>query len=435
LCNREYAITNWNNFLQPNKSLVFYFPYHGVGGVPVLFIRLAAVLKDTLQIYVADFSDGYMAKNLPDGVTLIDIEHSPVFPKDCVLVFQSFIPWCFPFVNNVDSNSKVLFWGLHPQNFDPKIFNEHHRNRLISSLSKCINTLSVWRRYKLVRVLKYLQSQNAVVFQGRENVEATEKYLKHTIESPLFLPIPVPSIDLTKKAPRFPKVLDCAWIGRICDFKYRILEHIIVRLARASLQIGKIRLLIIGNGEYHDQIEKCASLNSSDTFSVEFKGEIPMSDLPSFLVDHVDLLFAMGTSALEGARLGIPVFLANFSYTSIIRNYHFKLIFDNSGFCLGEEITETHYENESSLEDSLRAVQNDYLQYSKLSFDYWKENFSIGSVEKKFLMHAGTTTASFGEMAGLGFFKPDFVGSVLRYVSSLFRKDLAAEVVGFRHDC
>jgi hypothetical protein len=418
-----------------NRPLIFYFPYHGVGGVSTLFLRLAEAIKNDCPVYLADFKDGYMAKNIPDGVELININDNPSFPVDSVFVFQSFIPWRFPFLSQVSHDSKILFWGLHPQNFDPQIFNELHRNVIISFIAKGLNTVSLWRRRKLVKVVRYLQNRNAVVFMGRENVAATERYLKFAISFPQFLPVPIPAANLFKKKPGFPKTIDCAWVGRICDFKYRILEHIIYRLSSAAETVGSIRMTIVGDGDYRNYIENTASLCETGNFTVVFKGELTLSAIPAFLVEKVDILFAMGTSALEGARVGVPVFLTDFSYAKIIQNYRFKHFFDNSEYCLGEEITETHYENRSSLEASLLEVIGDYQKYSTLSYEYWIAHFSIEFSRQNLLKYIDETNATFGEMSDFGFFKTDFFGRTLRYLPSLFRKDLPAEVVGFRYDC
>ena len=47
------------------KNLYFFFPYRGVGGVPVLFLRLANYLSNmnVYNIFLIDYEDGYMAKN------------------------------------------------------------------------------------------------------------------------------------------------------------------------------------------------------------------------------------------------------------------------------------------------------------------------------------------------------------------------------------
>lgn len=417
------------------SSIVFYFPYHDASGVPVLFLRLAEAIKGDYDVYLGDYSNGYMASNLPDGVRLISIDDEPTFPADSVFVFQSFLPWRFPFLSQVSVDSKILFWNLHPENFDPRIFNYHHHKPLISHISKIINIVDLWRQKKLQKILEYLENRKAILFMDRENVSSTERFLKIKINSPQFLPVPIPSSIYHKQVPIFPKTIEYAWVGRICDFKYRILEHTIIRLARASKQIGPSRLTIIGNGEYREYIEDIASSQRKRDFDILFAGEIAMYDLPKYLVENIDILFAMGTSALEAARVGIPVFLTDYSYKKINNNYRFKHLFDNTGYCLGEEITNNHYEDKSSLENSIRAVINNYPKYADLSYKYWASNFSIESAKKQLLSAVEATDATFGEMADLGFFESDFWGHALRSSSFYLRKDLPKGAVGFRQDC
>jgi hypothetical protein len=206
-------------------------------------------------------------------------------------------------------------------------------------------------------------------------------------------------------------------------------------LSNAAESIGSIRLTIISDGEFRNYIENIARTNSTECFTTNFKGEVAMTTLPAYLLEKIDMLFAMGTSALEGARLGVPVFLADYSYQKIARNYRFKHFFNNSEYSLGEEIGEAHYEDTSSLELSLQTVIDDYEKYSRLSYDFWAVHFSVESAKEILLQSIDETTATFGEMANLGFFQPDFPGKILRSVSVLFRKDLSAKVVGFFNDC
>jgi glycosyltransferase involved in cell wall biosynthesis len=260
---------------------------------------------------------------------------------------------------------------------------------------------------------------------GKENVAATESCLRIQIESPAILPVPVPAVDSVKAVPSFPKTLKCAWVGRLCDFKYRILEHLIERLALAAGSVGPVELCIVGDGPYRNHIENAAVAHRGRNFSVEFKGELSPEELKAHLLDQVDVLFAMGTSALEGARLGVPVFLANFSYEKISRLYRFRFLFDDEGsLSLGEEITAGHCEDRSSLESSLSAVVADYGQYSRLSRAYWARHFSMESARTNLLRHVDATRATFGEMADMGYSKPDFFGYAIRSLSLALRKEL-----------
>jgi glycosyltransferase involved in cell wall biosynthesis len=416
-------------------NLVFYFPYRGIGGVSALFLRLSEALKKDFNIYLADFSDGYMSKNKPEDVRIIQIDKNPVFPGNSVFIFQSFLPWRFPFVELVPPDSRVIFWGLHPQNFYPGILNELHRKKIIFLGAKIVNSLSNVRRNKIIKFIKFLQAKNSIVFMGRENVQATEKNLNYNIENYKIIPVPVPDINKTKKFPASFNKIYCGWVGRICDFKYQILEHTMVRLADASLAVGPIKFLIIGDGEFRTYLEQVSVELQTDRYEIEFIGEVSSKDLTAYLLNNIDILFSMGTSALEGARLGIPVFLTDYSYRKIIKKYRYKYFYQNPDNSLGEEINDSHYEEQSTLETSLMNIVKDYKTHSTLCKNYWKKNFSLEASILKLNEAINESEATFGQMSDSGYFKSDIWGKFIRKSMLLMRKDLKSEDVGFRHDC
>jgi glycosyltransferase involved in cell wall biosynthesis len=416
-------------------KIILYFPYRGIGGVSVLFLRLAQHLSHTQTVFVADYSDGYMAKNLPAGVGLIRIDTDDVFPSESVFVFQSFLPWRFPFLSRIDLNSRILFWNLHPQNFDPSIFNNNSENKLFSAIAKAINLLAVVRMKKIRSFVSYLLNNDALLIMDRENARTVGEILGRNLNSLDFLPVPSTRMSLAKNPAPVGGVVRCAWVGRIADFKYRILEHLIIRLHSAANVLGPIRLIVVGDGEYASYIREVASSHQSENFKVEFVGELPTMVLPKYLVENVDILFSMGTSALEGAALKIPVLLTDYSFKKIEHIYRFSPLFENSGYCLGEEIAPQHYEEKSTLEHTIQQIMSNYDDFASKSFDYWDRNFSMEVVAPKFLTRCSGTRATFGDIYKRGFLTPDGFGLFLRSCAWALRGRRSKKTVGFRHDC
>lgn len=419
------------------ESIVFYFPYRGVGGVSVLFLRLAEHLKRRHRVYVADYSDGYMARHVPGGVNLIPIDKGPLFPRNGVFVFQSFLPWRFPFLADVDPGARVFFWNLHPKNFNPELFNAAHDRAAMACIARLLNPLAAARRSKTRSILSYLLGKDALVFMDRENVRSTAALTGLEIREPRFLPVVLPRVEPAGRVnhPVPSKPLRCAWVGRIADFKWQILEHLIVRLREASTSVGAIRFSVIGGGEFKERVQLFAGGKATGTFSVEFLPDFSPEGLAAHLRSNVDILFAMGTSALEGARLGVPVFLLDYSYKPIAGSYRFRHLFEREDNCLAEEIAARHLETTSSLERSIAAILADYPGYSERCRQYCEEHFGLEAVAPAFLKYCRGTQATFGEMAALGFFDSDWIGKVLRSTAWTIRGHDRAAVVGFRNDC
>ncbi len=417
------------------EVLVFYFPYRGVGGVPTLFLRLARALRWQYQIYLADYADGYMASHLPDGVHLIAVDQNPQFPPVATYVFQAFLPWRFPFLHAVGADAKFLFWTLHPKNFDPSIFNDQHRHRALAGFAAIMNQLAAPRKAALSAFLRFLIDRRAVIYQDRESIRSTQEMLGMRIDAPRFLPVPLEATALRKNnlTPNTP--LCCAWVGRLCDFKYPILLHLIERLRGVAAAVRPVHLLVVGDGEFAPAVAEAARLSQGEAYRIELLGNVNEAELSSLLVERVDFLFAMGTSALEGARLGIPVLLTDYSYAQITGLYRFDFLFNNTGYCLGEQIGATHIEPCSSLENTLARGVEQYAALAQASYDYWHDHFSLDSVLAGFEAALADSIATFGEAEAAGFFRPDFWGKLLRSISVALRPGLARDSVGFRHDC
>ena len=103
-----------------NKStLVLYFPYHTVGGVSVLFLRIAKLFADSHRIILMDYADGYMAKNIPKGVEFLEYHRKADIPNDSLILFQGGYPSRIKNFKQFPKSCKVIFWHLHPDNFSP----------------------------------------------------------------------------------------------------------------------------------------------------------------------------------------------------------------------------------------------------------------------------------------------------------------------------
>lgn len=401
-----------------------------------MFIRLAEYLCSNYSVFVADYSDGYMARNLPSGVELIRVDKGDKFPEDSVFVFQSFLPWRFPYLYRVDPKSRVIFWSLHPKNFDPSIFNANSNFSLWATIAKLTNLLAKTRRAKVRKLIKYLLDNHALAIMDRENQRTTEQFIGVNIGLQEYLPVASPALPILKGFFREGnEVITCAWIGRLADFKYSILEHLFHRLSSISSLFPRLRLVVIGEGEYAAYLKKVAEPLNSEKFDIEFVGELPSPQLHCYLIDNVDIVFAMGTSALEAASLRIPVFLTDYSYSEIRKNYRFSLLYENSGYCLGEEIIQSHYELVSSLDESIKAVMTDYDLYAERCYEYWNDNFSLESVSHKFIHRCELTTATFATMKGESFFESDRLGKYLRFLGWMLRGRYSREAIGFRYDC
>lgn len=400
------------------RNIIFYFPYREVGGVSLLFKRLSALIVDSRKVFLVDFVDGFMGKDCPNDVQFIDIQSTIQYPKNSVLILQSLVPWNIKDIDKFSLDTSIFFWNLHPLNLYPHIFSIHSPNSWKALLSKLLVPLSFLRKYKLQKFVDYLVAHNALVFMDDANYKTTAKYFTKINIPKNILPIFSNPGNLISRIPG--KVLRCCWIGRIVDFKVHILLHLIERLNIAACEAGPIEMIVVGDGDAIQFLKQ--SVIKLNNIKIKFINNIESYKLDKFLDDNVDVLFAMGASALEGASKGIPTFILDFSYRPITGLYHFKYLHKALDYSLGEEITTNHFEVTSSFEKQLKNLRLNYRSVGISSYNYWKLYFSPQAIQVKFLDYVNNSTASIAEMKRLGFFKADIPSFLLKKFTRHFKK-------------
>jgi hypothetical protein len=116
-----------------------------------------------------------------------------------------------------------------------------------------------------------------------------------------------------------------------------------------------------------------------------FTGAILERRLDDYLVDHLDLLVAMGASALEGARLGIPTILLDISYGRLRGDYRFRWLFESERFSLADVVGPHSYTpGNRSLEAMLTDLRTDYASLSDRAYAYCLTNHALPTVAARF---------------------------------------------------
>ena len=98
------------------------------------------------------------------------------------------------------------------------------------------------------------------------------------------------------------KNIKVTWLGRLDEDKYYAISSLIKNLSKIS-NIAEIELNIIGTGNFQDKVNQDCIFYKIKTI---FHGLIHQENLDKFLIENSDLVFAMGKSVIEAAKLGIP---------------------------------------------------------------------------------------------------------------------------------
>ena len=251
-------------------SLCFCFPYRGIGGVSLLFLRVARYLESNklAKCYLIDYPDGCIAQNKGDAtiqlIAYSDLPGSVSVPNDAILVFQSMTPWSIYPGLKITPDSKILFWNCHPFNLIPLLPGLRRYMQHSLSFSKIIlATLLRSYRTKMRKLVEMMLSKESLVFMDSTNLYTTERYLGVDINNPYFLP--VPAVSAGYPVSRVQRNIQndglrIISIGRIVDFKYYSLLYALQELDRVQPLLGhRIIITIVGTGEYIDKLNCNAS--------------------------------------------------------------------------------------------------------------------------------------------------------------------------------
>ena len=414
------------------RDIYFCFPYRGVGGVSVLFVRVAEYLAASglAKCYLIDYSDGYMAIHRDPSLTeLIEYPESAKvhIPGGASIIFQSMTPWSMYPNLEVDASTKVLFWNCHPLNLIPSLPGFRTITSRDTFLAKLVlNTVLKNFTIKVRRFLTYLLDKNAIVFMDGTNLQVTCDLLGVTVKTPNFLPIPA---KLTSIHNSYRKISDAGvikfvWVGRIVDFKYyplkRFLEDLSILAGKSEI---KFELIIVGSGKYIDTLAKEVLKSRYKVLSVKFIRNIDNENLDDFILKNADVLIGMGTSALEGAKLGVPTLLLDFSYVNIVDAYKYRWVHQSTNFNLGELVGMRNpniFGN--SLEEKMIEFQVCANQISCQELDYFSENHELPGIAKKLMKFLDETNCEYGRLQLKGFLSRGFLYTSFDTARQLFRR-------------
>jgi hypothetical protein len=399
-------------------NLYLCFPYRDVGGVPLLFLRLAEELgRRGIGVSVVDYADGYMAKRHDPALMKLVVypESGTVeIPANAVLVLQAMTPWSiFPRLA-VHRNARLLFWNCHPFNLVPTLPGLRRPMMASATASRLLlSTLLLSWRTRMRRFVHLLLEKDALAFMDRTNVETTERCLGLRVPEPRMMAIPAQAAsDRQHPAPEPGAGLRVAWVGRIVDFKYFPLVHALRRLDALQPALGMpVPVLIIGAGDYEARLREVAA--GLTHITVTFKGEVEPQALQDLLAEQVDLLLAMGTSALEGVRLGVPTLLLDLSYGEIKPGCRFAWLHEQDGYSLAGIAQPCPAEEAAaSLASRVQQLLVAPAEVSDAARRYYRNHHEISRIASRLTELTGQTRCTWGQLQDAGLLKRGLVYSL-----------------------
>ncbi len=385
--------------MNTDLSICFYFPYFEDSGVPVLFYRMAneiAISNPNITISIIDYEGGVMWRNILflKNITRIkfedEVEVSP--PHSSILVMQTFVPYYWPKELVISENQKLFFWNLHPHNLIPSLLPFPLLRKIPFNNTKAYKILSLFYYKRIQSLRNYtrcLIDNKGLAFMDKSNLDYTAEHLFLPIKNRDFIPVPASGSNLhlyNQNAVFLNKIVRIAWIGRLCDFKSYILVYSIKKLNEIAKEFNHIQFQfdIIGDGPFENYIK--SETKNCIEISIHFHGSIPHSDIDNFILANTDIIMAMGTSALEGAKLAKPTIILDPTLEEIKDDYIFRMLYDTKEFDLGHFVTsEDFLKNNRSLHNLLNEIIFNYNIHATKSFNYFEQYHNIKQVKTIFL--------------------------------------------------
>jgi hypothetical protein len=388
-----------------NKKIVFCFPYKdGPGGVNMLFLRLATFLKKNgYDTAIIDYKDGDMSNNRQSSLPLIEYhdDKKVVIPPNSIVILQSMTPWSiFPSLE-ISDNSRVFFITTLPHNFFPilpgKLRNIMSKGQFIAKI--------IWKSllsseyFKIRRFISIADRKHALVFLDSDIACNVQKSLNIDIESPRLLPLfskTISRVNLFLTGHKFDEsLLKVGWVGRIADFKINILNKVITDAFHYSNNHKqKIVFHVVGYGECSKQLINY----KSEYFSIERVDYIKPSQLSKYML-KLDMVFLMGTTALDSSRIGVPTVRLDYGFSKISDDYLYKMIYEVSGFSLGENLDGRCFsKGRHSFDTLMESIKKDRFALSRKCFDYYIKNHSIENSAKIFINYVTNSNLKWGDL-------------------------------------
>lgn len=353
------------------KPFVFYLPSKGVGGYQFLFIRLAKYLSERgATVYYIDYNDSLSFKELKntnirhirytDGITKI----KKIYKMACNVITP--ITLTNQLLQFTHPESKIYFWVAHPKSV---IWTQERAH---------------WSFEQTKEYFEQLNLKNALCYMDRACYQGTIEKLNINMNE-YYVPIFSPQKEnINYKSLVNTKELNLGWLGRLDIDKIYSLINVLDNVYQYSTS-KKINFHIIGTGaakslinvnKYHDKI------------NLIFTSTLINKQLNDYLINNIDILFAMGTSLLEGAALKIPSVLTLASHAKFDTD-KFVLLSNLSDYNLGfyvDKISSYNYkyQNLASILDQVYK-ENKKADLGKKSYQYFINNHCVKNTFKYFL--------------------------------------------------
>lgn len=295
-------------FVKKFPDIVFWDLYNsGMGGIERLIITLTEEFSKTRIVKVIANKQGTVYKTLINrNVDFLFVDFSVqdfnkcISSDDILITFGTYRE----FIQLKDQNPKLLLWRVYPS-LVMKTF-----------LSKLL------MRFTFIN----LANKGSVFFMDQENHVQCSQELHYNFEQSI-IPIPIQIRQIKTSYKIYDdKVFNISYLGRGTEiWKIKPLKRLVIDLTKIQDKTFIVHIFTNITEFFQKEITPILTPNVSLKFYLNYFDE----KLSAELLAVSNLHFSMGTSALEGAVLGIPTLIADGSFKDIPCTYKYRFIKDD----------------------------------------------------------------------------------------------------------
>jgi hypothetical protein len=390
----------------------------GIGGMQVLVVRMARELHALgVQCVVFDSAGEFVSEELrKSDLPCMQVHQSAkqkkldtFLPKGCILVALNTQPSIIAQLLE-QRTRRLLIWDVFPP---------YWLNGYLSPDIPFVRgwiKRSRWLPLARQRHATYLMESSGVVFMDETGVENMQLLTRRKWPDASVVPLPIEAASLPRKMRYLGGgPISCFYIGRAVLWKVKPLRRLLqdfgcdrdvhwtVVTDSASKFWSLLGLTVAG------KLEVCENVIGAN--------------LSNLILRNADICFAMGTSCLEGARLGVPSVLVDFAtdQQEMPPEYGYRWLYEEIGYCLGRDVG--HVASVPGM--TAAAVISNFRAngeiIGQLCWDAARGKFAAPTVAKNLLRAAQKTRLTMSGYTKAPIYKLAWLGWFLQHARSTWK--------------
>lgn len=363
------------------------------GGVQSLIINITKTLSQrNIKIKLIDTQNGFIYNALKSNnvnFEFLDYDNDKtrdlVDENDIIVSFGDFHRDYAYFRNK---KIKYTYWS---------VFHDYLLNRFnirVSIKKERYSNKNVISKYLTNKFVKLLSDKHALNLMEEAHFDVYKMY-NPKFENLNYSTILIP-IDIYDKIDRdiiSDDEINIAYIGRDSSWKILPFIHLIEDLILLNSN-KKINIYLFSdNCDAYLQYIKKFNIRLPNNLQIINYNNYNAKQIKEILATNVDILFAMGTSLLEGVSIGIPTVILDAFDKKINFKYKYRWLYNEGGYSLGMPIWIMPNKNGDSLKSILDQIyQNkEFVELSNKSYLYAKNYHDINKIVDDFLISVQKT--------------------------------------------